>query len=180
MYIAVENANRCLTAGVDLEFYTPNNSARRFSDTIFPISYSATLCICVACAQSFVLWQQATIEMILAISLAIANSRDVNNGFILHAHPLRGESHNQRNTAGEVATVSLYYSTDSGLFSGFSLPEVWTAECRLLKLAKLSFDLYWYDVSVIGISLSNRNASVKYSSFFFLNSSGTAYFVALF
>jgi len=62
--------------------------------------------------------------MILAISLAIANSRDVNNGFILHAHPLRGESHNQRNTAGEVATVSLYYSTDSGLFSGFSLPEV--------------------------------------------------------
>jgi len=27
--------------------------------------------------------------------------------FILHAHPVRGESHNQRNTTGEVATVSL-------------------------------------------------------------------------
>ena len=26
-------------------------------------------------------------------------------GVILHAHPVRGESHNQRNTTGEVATV---------------------------------------------------------------------------
>jgi len=24
---------------------------------------------------------------------------------VLHAHPVRGESHNQRNTTGEVATV---------------------------------------------------------------------------
>jgi len=28
------------------------------------------------------------------------------NGFILHAHPVRGESHNQCNTTGEVATVN--------------------------------------------------------------------------
>jgi len=28
------------------------------------------------------------------------------NGVILHAHPIRGESHNQRNTNGEVATTS--------------------------------------------------------------------------
>ena len=25
-------------------------------------------------------------------------------GVVLHAHPVRGESHNQRNTTGEVAT----------------------------------------------------------------------------
>jgi len=28
-------------------------------------------------------------------------------GVIRHAHPVRGESHNQRNTIGEVATTSL-------------------------------------------------------------------------
>jgi len=27
-------------------------------------------------------------------------------GVVLHARPVRGESHNQRNTTGEVATVS--------------------------------------------------------------------------
>jgi len=26
-------------------------------------------------------------------------------GVVLHAHPVRGESHNQRNTTGEVATI---------------------------------------------------------------------------
>jgi len=26
-------------------------------------------------------------------------------GVVLHAHPIRGESHNQRNTTGEVATT---------------------------------------------------------------------------
>jgi len=41
----------------------------------------------------------------LAISLTIACSRFLYNGFILHAHSVRGESHNQRNTTGEVATV---------------------------------------------------------------------------
>jgi len=28
-------------------------------------------------------------------------------GVVLHAHPVRGESHNQRNTTGEVATMSV-------------------------------------------------------------------------
>ena len=28
-------------------------------------------------------------------------------GVILHAHPVRGESHNQRNTTGEVAAVEM-------------------------------------------------------------------------
>jgi len=30
-------------------------------------------------------------------------------GVVLHAHPIRGESHNQRNTTGEVATVARFY-----------------------------------------------------------------------
>jgi len=59
----------------------------------------------VACAQSFAPWQQATIETMLAISLTIACSRYIYFGVIFHAHPVRGESHNQRNTTGEVATV---------------------------------------------------------------------------
>ena len=58
-----------------------------------------------ACAQNFAPWQQATIEIMLAISLTIACSRYTYGGVILHAHPVRGESHNQRNTTGEVATV---------------------------------------------------------------------------
>jgi len=41
----------------------------------------------------------------LAISLTIACSRYVHYGVILHAHPVRGESHNQRNTTGEVAII---------------------------------------------------------------------------
>ena len=43
----------------------------------------------------------------LAISLTIACSRYTYDGVILHAHPVRGESHIQRNTTGEVATVPL-------------------------------------------------------------------------
>jgi len=42
----------------------------------------------------------------LAISLAIACSWYIYNGVILHAHSVRGESHNQRNTTAEVATTS--------------------------------------------------------------------------
>ena len=41
----------------------------------------------------------------LAISLTIACSRYVYYGVILHAHPVRGESHNQLNTTREVATI---------------------------------------------------------------------------
>jgi len=58
-----------------------------------------------ACAESFALWQQAIIEIMLAISLTIACSRYIYNRAILHAHPVRGESHIQRNTTGEVATT---------------------------------------------------------------------------
>jgi len=41
----------------------------------------------------------------LTISLTIACSRYTYDGVILHAHPVRGESYNQRNTTGEVATL---------------------------------------------------------------------------
>jgi len=44
-------------------------------------------------------------EIMLAISLTVACSRYTYNGVILHAHPVRGESYNQRNTTGEVATT---------------------------------------------------------------------------
>jgi len=62
-------------------------------------------------AQSFAPWQQATIEIMLAISLTIACSRYTYDGVVLRAHPVRGESHNQRNTTGKVATVSIWFIT---------------------------------------------------------------------
>jgi len=44
MHFEVENLNCCLTAGVVLEFQRlKNSSARRFSDTIFPVNSSPTL-----------------------------------------------------------------------------------------------------------------------------------------
>jgi len=55
--------------------------------------------------RSFAPWQQATIEIMHAISLSIACSLYTYNGVILHAHPVRGESHNKHNTTGEVATI---------------------------------------------------------------------------
>jgi len=63
-----------------------------------------------ACEQSFAPWQQATIEIMFAISLTISCSRFIYYGVILHAHPVRGESHKQRNTTGEVATLPIQYT----------------------------------------------------------------------
>jgi len=63
-----------------------------------------------AYVQSFAQWQQATIEIMLAISLTIACSRYRYDGVILHAHPVRDESHNQCNTTGEVATSPPFYN----------------------------------------------------------------------
>ena len=37
-------------------------------------------------------------------SILLLLARATHNGVILHAHPVCGESHNQRNTTGEVAT----------------------------------------------------------------------------
>ena len=59
-----------------------------------------------ACAQSFASWQQATTEIMrrnLSYYCLLTPRTYI---FVLHAHPVRGESHNQRNTTGEVATTS--------------------------------------------------------------------------
>jgi len=45
----------------------------------------------------------------LTISFTIACSRYTYDGVILHAHLVCGESHNQRNTTGEVATTIRRY-----------------------------------------------------------------------
>jgi len=42
-------------------------------------------------------------------------------GVVLHAHSVRGESHNQRNTTGEVATVPSM-DLQGPYFSGFKDP----------------------------------------------------------
>ena len=61
-----------------------------------------------ASAQSFTMWQQVIIEIMRSNHSVIACSRHVYMGVILRAHPGRGESHVQRNTNGEVATVQSY------------------------------------------------------------------------
>ena len=43
--------------------------------------------------------------MLQSLLLTISCSRYIHNGVILHAHLVRGESHNQRNPTREVATV---------------------------------------------------------------------------
>jgi len=54
-----------------------------------------------ACAQSFALWQQATTEITWRDHSIIACSRHI----YIYIYSVRGESHNQRNTTREVATV---------------------------------------------------------------------------
>jgi len=50
-----------------------------------------------------------------SLLLLLARATYIINGVILHAHPVRGESHNQRNITGEVATVPHFACMD-GLF----------------------------------------------------------------
>jgi len=57
-----------------------------------------------ACAQSFTLWQQATIEFTRRDHSIIACSRQTYMDVVLRAHPVRGEPRIQRNASGEVAT----------------------------------------------------------------------------
>jgi len=81
-------------------------------------------------------------EIMLAIPLTIACSRFIHNAFILHAHPVRGESHNQRNTTGKVATKENLIETPTQTlknivcvlvrdkaFSTWMRPRFWSA-CR--------------------------------------------------
>jgi len=59
----------------------------------------------------------------LAISLTIACSRYTCGGVILHAHPVRGESHNQRITTGEV--VTLEWSNQQFLLKYLPVGTIW-------------------------------------------------------
>ena len=58
-----------------------------------------------ACTQIFTLCQQATKEITHSAHSIIACSRHMYMGAILRAHPIRGDSHIQRNADREVATV---------------------------------------------------------------------------
>ena len=58
-----------------------------------------------ACAQSFASWQQATIEFICHNHSVIACACHIYVWWCSSLTPVRGESHDQRNTTGEVATV---------------------------------------------------------------------------
>ena len=62
----------------------------------------------VACAQSFAPWQQAAIEIMrrnLSYYCLLAPRIYI---VVLRAHPVRGESHNQRNATREVATIPYF------------------------------------------------------------------------
>jgi len=58
-----------------------------------------------ASARRFTLWQQATIEITCHDHSIIACSCHIFMGLVLRLHPVRGESHIQRNANGEVATI---------------------------------------------------------------------------
>jgi len=60
-----------------------------------------------ACAQSFTLWQQATIEITRRDHSIFACSRHIYMGVVLHALPVCGESHVERNANGEVARTAV-------------------------------------------------------------------------
>jgi len=67
-----------------------------------------------ACAQNFTLWQQATIEFTCHDHSIIACLRHVYIGAVLRAHPVRGESHIQRNANGKVATPHSHTLNQTG------------------------------------------------------------------
>ena len=69
-----------------------------------------------ACAQSFAPRQQATIEIMRRNLSYYCFLAPRIYSFVLRAHPVRGASHNQRNTTGEVATVTKY-SCQSNIFT---------------------------------------------------------------
>ena len=54
-------------------------------------------------------------------------------GVVLHAHPVRGESHNQRNTTGEVATVVRLCISAVGLDNLWNLNKYYCLYCFLFE-----------------------------------------------
>ena len=77
----------------------------------------------------------------LAISLTIACSRYRYDGVILPAHPVRGESHTQRNTTGEVATTLQAYNVITSV--------IWNKPIAIDALTAV-VHLRWHQVMLIG------------------------------
>jgi len=59
-----------------------------------------------ASAQSFTLWQQATIKITCGAHCISASSRHIYMGVGFHAHSVRGELHIQQNASREIATLA--------------------------------------------------------------------------
>jgi len=124
----------------------------------------------VAFAQSFALWQQATIEFTChdhspQMLVVTFNRSQVNigkasmprslfllvrstymYGVVLHTHPVRGESHNQCNTTGEVATLSLVVMTKH-FWQFKSCRRKWSCcifACDVMKLKVNQTKRFWY------------------------------------
>jgi len=57
-------------------------------------------------------------------------------GVVLHAHPVRGESHNQRNTTGEVATVTTTRRVSDLLFEASAYNHTTVAHGHFLNQVK--------------------------------------------
>ena len=75
-----------------------------------------------ASAQSFTLWQSATIEMNRRDHSIIACSYHVHMVVILHAHLVRGESHIQRNANRAVATTAKSHVMHMGTHEHHRIP----------------------------------------------------------
>jgi len=74
----------------------------------------------VACAQSFTLWQHATIEIMRRNLSYYCLFAPRIYTVVLRAHPVRGESHIQRNDTREDATLISLDKTQPSLALGIS------------------------------------------------------------
>jgi len=59
-----------------------------------------------ASVQSFTLWQQATLEIPRRAHSIFACSHHIHMSVVLHAHPVRGESHMQQNANRAIAILT--------------------------------------------------------------------------
>jgi len=90
-----------------------------------------------ACAQSCALWQQAIIEIMLAISLTIACSGYICYGVILHAHLVRGESQSTQHHRRGCNNMNSPYEH----FSNFAVPS--RLFISLYRCLTFVFDVCW-------------------------------------
>jgi len=110
----------------------------------------------VACAQSFAPWHQATIEIMPAISLTIACSHYISNGVILYAHPVRGESRNQRNATGEVAPLFVVQSFRISWFCWVLCSALFETWQQVQQVPRIFCDFLVYSWDSRGVVLLQR------------------------